>query len=319
MSRGKRSRMARSRTEILDAIAGKTLRLADRVLPLSVFRALLWPGAAAFGAYQLLYRGPTYRAFRKLPRSLRPEERRLRWGLRLWSGRTAMLMSKLVRFWPDRLREPRWRKQCRFLGAERLDAARSAGRPVILAALHYGNLNELGHWLRARGVVSAILSGDDPARISTYRERLGLHRDAAFGMEGLPRILRVDQLWDVRDFLNGPNRALIVTVDAEHKTRILVRGDGYNLRIATGMLRLAAIVNAVVIPCAVRSPRGLTFEVILGSPVPDSEIITNPDPMAASVHIVREILSVIAAYPEQCDPYFLHHGLVNDPEPPRSI
>lgn len=298
------------RLALLERWAGTILRLADRALPPAALRLLLWPAAAACAAYQLRHGGPDSRSFGRLPPSLRPREGRCRWLLRLWGGRTDLLTSKLVRYWPDRLREPRWQGRCRLLGAEALDAVLASGRPVILATVHYGNLSELGHWLRARGTAAAILSAIDVTRVSAYRDRVATLRDQAQGLAEVPRYLQIDNLWDVRDFLAVPNRVLVVAFDAYHRRYVLVCGDDCDFRISTGAFKLAAIVNAVVIPCVTRAPRGLAVEIHLGRPVPDADVITAPDPEAACRHIVREILHVTAPHPEQYDPYFLHHCLV---------
>jgi hypothetical protein len=128
-------------------------------------------------------------------------------------------------------------------------------------------------------------------------------------MAGIPRLFRSDQLWEVRDFLSHPRRVLIVAIDAYHKKHVLVHGGDCLFRLSPGALRLAAIVDAVVIPCLIQSPYGLASTIYFGKTVPDDHIADPRNHAAACEHIVREILPILETSPEQCGHYFLNYSL----------
>ncbi len=293
----------------VESILGGSLRLAERCLPHVLLRLLLLPPSAALALLQLTRSGPRLRQFLKLPPSIQPQGHAYLRPWRLWRRRTSLAMTKFVRYWPDRLPEARWQARCLLPGVERLDTVHAASRSAILATFHYGNLDELHHWLRARGLMAAILTAADLSRVSEYRAALNRARDVACGLSGIPRLFHVGQLWDARDFLSQPGRVLIVAVDAWSRNNLVIRGDDCDYLIAPGALRLAAITGAAVIPCLIRSPRGLTSTIEFGVPVPDSDLADPSRHAAACEHIVRELLPMIRALPEQCDGVFLHHCL----------
>jgi hypothetical protein len=279
----------------------ESLRLAERLLPVPLLRLLLWPPAAILSAYELTPARRTYHLFGRLPPSLRPSVSRGRWLWRLWTRRTALVMTRFFRFWPDRLREPRWQSRCRVHGAERLNAVLDGGRPVILTALHYGCLTELYHCLRARGLTVASVSARGEARWSEYRKRLNTLADEANGLTGLPRVYEVGDVWSARDHLAKPRRLLTITLDGYHGQRpLVVRGPDFCLRLGSGAVRLAAVTNAVIVPCLIAAPRGLAVEIHFGTPVADDLIADPCRHPAAAEHVVRELLPLIRALPEQC-------------------
>jgi hypothetical protein len=149
------------------------LRLMERIIPPLLLGRLLWPMAALWSLWELFHSRPTFRLFRRLPPALRPAWRSCLWPTRVWRRRCWLNLSKLLSVWPDRLQEPRWRNRCRVNGIERFEKLYSAGRPVVLASLHFGPVYVLYLWLRARGLPAAALVGRNLQGPLTYRRRLG--------------------------------------------------------------------------------------------------------------------------------------------------
>ncbi len=284
-----------------ERLVSGSLRLAERLLPVPLLRLLLWPPAALLAAYELTPARRTVRLFGRLPPSLRPSVSRGRWLWRLWTRRTALIMARFFRFWPDRLRAPRWQSRCRVHGAAQLDAVLDGGRPVILATLHYGCLTELYHCLRARGLMVAAVSARGEAQWSGYRKHLNALADEANGLTGLPRVYEVGDVWSARDHLAKPRRLLTITLDGYHGQRpVVVRGPDFCLRLGSGAVRLAAVAKAVIVPCLICAPRGLAVEIHFGTPVPDDLVADPCRHPAAAEHVVGELLPLIRALPEQC-------------------
>jgi lauroyl/myristoyl acyltransferase len=223
----------------------------------------------------------------------------------IWAGRVAMCMARFIRYWPDKLRQPRWRSRCQFAGLERLEAIIRQGRPVVLATLHYGNLTELYHWLRSRGIGVAFLTD---ASVPAYQNRFDVMADRVNGLEGVRRHIGIGhlQLGQVGDFLAVPNRVLVVVMDGYPTRRdVTVRGPGYGLRIAPGALHLAAISRAAVIPCLFVAGTNLRCTIRLGEPLSDDVVADRDQHVLGCQSIVQQLGPWIGAQPEQSDPTLL--------------
>jgi hypothetical protein len=203
-------------------------------------------------------------------------------------------------FWPDKLRRKRWRHRCQFIGLERLEAALAEGRPVILTTLHYGDMTMLYHWLRSRGIGVAFLSARKRKSLPAFRNRLDSLADRVNGLEGVPRLIHPDQLWDAQDFLRIPHRVLAIAMERKGERAVTVNGPGYVIHVSPGALCLADIVGAVVIPCLISSPRCLFSTIRFGEPVADADVANRDRHVLACEHIVHELMSWIAEKPEAC-------------------
>ena len=279
------------------ALLCRLARLAERLLPVALVRLCAWMIAAPMAFRELIGTGPTLNQLQRLPTSIRPQ--RSVW--RLWRQRVAVNASSLVRFWPDRLQEPRWQGCCRLYNAEALDGILRT-RPVILATLHYCSLVVLCHWLRSRGWPMAALSARSSEHLPAYRKRLDSLADQQSGLADVPRFFGLDELWEARDFLSADARSLLlVAVDAPYGKRPLtVSVNDFELPIQTGAFRLAALSNAVVVPCLIRAVGGMGVEIRFGNPIPDHLIMDQRQHSAAAEQLFEELLPVIGECPEQC-------------------
>lgn len=284
------------------------LRLAEACLPIPILVVLLLPAAALMATYELLmWKNSTFSQLRRLSETARLSGVQQRRSLRqVWTGRVAMCMARFLRFWPDKLREPRWSHRCQFMGVERLEALLSQGRPVVLVTLHYGNLTELYHWIRSRGIGVAFLTD---AVVPAYQNQFDLLADRANGLEGVPRHLGTGHLhlWQARDFLAQPNRILVVVIEGYPTRRdIMVGGPGCWLRVAPGALHLAAIAGAVVIPCLFSAEKYLRSTIRFSEPLADDLVVRRDRHPSGCQQILRQLGPWIGAEPEQSDPTLLH-------------
>jgi lauroyl/myristoyl acyltransferase len=216
------------------------------------------------------------------------------------------MMTRCHRLWPDQLREPRWRGWCRVRGREQLDAVLNTGRSAVLAAVHYGSLNEAYHWLRSQGLTVAGLAARKQEEWSAYRKHINSLADKANGMTGLPCFFEVGDVWGAKEFLAKPRRLLLMAIDGYYGRRpSFVQGPDICLRVGTGAFRLAAIANAAVVPCLMTAPRGLAIEIYFGRPVPDPYVSDPRQHSAAAAHVVQELFPLIRALPEQSADHLL--------------
>jgi hypothetical protein len=292
-------------------LVSEWVRFAEFCLPISILIPLLFPAAAVIATYELLMgkRQSTFHQLRQLSEMAQVSGvpwRRFSFR-RAWAARLAMCMARFLRFWPEKLAQPRWRRRCQFIGLERLEAILAEGRPVVLATLHYGNLTELYHWIRSRRIGMAFLISQDPGSVPAYRNELDLLADRANGLEGVPRLIGIDHLhlWKVWGFLALPNRVLAVAMEGDAKRHIVVRGPGYTLRMAPGALRIAARAHAVVIPCLISASKYLRSTIRFGEPLPDDVIACHDRHPLACEHILRELGPWIATQPEQSAPMLI--------------
>jgi lauroyl/myristoyl acyltransferase len=280
---------------------GMLLRLTERLIPIPALRLVLWPVAALMSAADLAPHRNTTRLFERLPPSRRPGLTKPRWLLRLWKRRIPLHMTKVFRFWPDRLRDNRWQQQCRFEGWSRLESSLAESRSVILATLHYGCLTELYHLLRARQLKVAALTTRRAEQRSAFRKRLNSLGDQANGLSGIPWTFELRQLRQAQTFLNEGGRLLLVALDGSPGTRAVVVENGdFQVLLATGAFHLAANTNAAVLPCLMRITGNLTTTIYFGTPVPSNALADRSRHQIAAEHIFSELAPLIAENPELC-------------------
>lgn len=286
---------------------GESLRFAERRLPTWLLKALLLPAAMVIGSAELLTLAciaTWYRRHWRLPSAVRANVLWWRWACRMWISRVILSLARFLRYWPERLREDCWATGCRYFGKERLTAALATGRPIVLATLHYGDLTELYHRLRAEGLAVAFIAGRNLSRRNPYRAYLNSLADQANGLQGVPHYFAPSQLWEARDFFLGSSRILAVALERlEGGQHIVAQGAGFRIRVAPGALRLAAIVDAVVLPCVINecdAPTWMGCTIHFGTPVPDDFVTRRDGHAKAFAHILQELSPWLLARPELC-------------------
>lgn len=264
------------------------LRILDDWVPLGLLRGVLLPWAALRG----LFPTPSLRGKHPWPRCLGSDP-----GRRSISWRQSIRhhMDRLPAFLPDRLSEPRWRDRCEVAGLERLEAARRAGRPVVLGFCHFGPFGLIASWLRARGYPTIPLVAG-MARNRPYHHRL---RDRCMPFPEVPGALYTDQLREVTEL--GSNASLLVALDVRAGRTVTVPvTEGWAFCLATGAIRIAAQKQGLLLPCSMVSLGGWRFRLVLGRPVPEEFLGPVPDLERAAAHLVAELFPFHQAHPDQC-------------------
>jgi lauroyl/myristoyl acyltransferase len=181
---------------------------------------------------------------------------------------------------------------------EQFEEIRSDGRPVVVVVLHFGPLAVLRFWMRARGIPVAALMWRNSERRPLYRRYLDRICDEAGRLPGLPHVFSLDQLKEAIQFLQ-PRRVVIVAAEGVGARHVLVKGDDYCFRMATGALRLAARAYASVMPCSIRADRLLGFTIHFGEPIPTAWISDKREYLTACHHLWHEFLPLLRDQPEQ--------------------
>jgi lauroyl/myristoyl acyltransferase len=276
-----------------------TIRGAGKALPAWALLPLLWPIAWLRALHELGWGRPLAREYRPLAGPpLLPPGAILGRG-RLLLGRARLNTTKLMVLWPEKLASAR-RFVCRVEGADRLAAIRAGDRPTLLVTLHFGPSSLFFQWLRARGCPVASVGSQALRDLPWYRRHLARLRDSRAGLTDVPSVIKLGQVWEMHDHL-AACRPLMAAIDGgqgRHRGTAVVQGLA--LTISTGSFRLAALTEALAVPCLARSgPRG-SMTVWFGEPVPANLVADPARHEAACAHLFREALPVLAAAPEEC-------------------
>jgi len=288
-------------------IAG--VRAAERMLPVWLLYALVWPPAAARSAWELRFGFGGI--VTTLPRSMWTRPGR-RW--RAWLSRVPLNAVKLLLFWPDRFRLPRWRSRATTTGIERFERARATGRPVILATLHFGPTTAALPLLRRDKLPAAALFIRDPARDSRFRSILQEIADDVNGLGGVPARMGVADLDRAVQFLRA-GRLLVLSVDGPRGRHLWSKVNGHALSLSATVCQLAAMCQAVIVPCLLTAAPFFRVTMHFGEPVPDALVFDYRRHQAACDHLHREFLPIVRTFPEQCYPVLA--TALRDPDDPR--
>jgi len=190
----------------------------------------------------------------------------------------------------------KWLDRCRINGLEHIQAARINGRPVVIAACHFGPFFLQRYWLRAAGVRVAALVGGTANIGSKERE---LH-DPQSPFPELRLRFYEDELRGAIKFLAAGN-VLLVAIDHERGEQIEVPvRNGWSFQMATGALRLAIRHQAELIPYCIIDEGRWRFRLEIGRPVPREFLADDADLTRAGKHLLDEMLVHFQKLPEQC-------------------
>ena len=161
-----------------DAFGFAVVRRLERRLSPSALYRLLWLFYTARATANELFRrprkyvGPPWLRFSN---SLAARIRR----------RTQRYLNLALQFLPDRLEERHWRERCQVEGLEHLQAARTAGQPVVLAFFHFGVFYLVRDWLRGLGIPAAAFFGGRSTKRGKFTRLLD--RPPKNAAAGIPR------------------------------------------------------------------------------------------------------------------------------------
>jgi lauroyl/myristoyl acyltransferase len=257
-------------------IAG--VRAAERVLPLWLLYALVWPAAALRAAWEFRF------------------SRR-----RMWLSRIPLNAVKLTLLWPDRLRQPRWRGRVNTVGVDRFERARATGRPVILATLHFGPATAVLPLLRRDRLPVAAITLRDPDDRRAFRKTLQQLADRMNDLEGVPAVIGVADVERAVDFL-GAGNVLVLAVDGPRGRRLHTRIGHHTLSLSAAVCQMAAMRHAIIVPCLLTAAPVFRVTMHFGQPVPDALVCDYRRHQAACEHLHREFLPIVSAFPAQCYP-----------------
>ncbi|PYL60702.1 MAG: hypothetical protein DMF24_09335, partial [Verrucomicrobia bacterium] len=272
------------------------LRLAERVLPLSVLSFLLWPPAAVWDLLHLRQRTPLI-SWRRFPESWRPK----RWRFLLRQS-LALYHAQLLYVWPDRLRSARWLSRCRLEGGSEYIGSCEGKRAVVGVSLHFGPVAILPYWLRAHGIV--LTSVRTPA--IDYLEDLTNYQFSLSPPADVPVFLSTSEiglsprLSSIRKIL-GPIKRLGMLVDVDRGKQFYVRFEDRLFRMATGPIRFAQMLDAELVPVLIVETATWKYAIHFGSPVPQQYLDNSADMEAIGTHLLQEFSKVITRHPEQCN------------------
>lgn len=271
------------------------MRIAERCLPQGVFRLSLWPIAVLVGLVEIGKIKRTAVAWRRINAALNAPGTA---ELFAWHGIVAP-HARFVYLFPDRLSKPGWRQCCCFSGATDLDQLRASKRRVVFASLHFGPFETLVYWLRARGWPVTVLVGRPAPRQALKRRQYSLSPPA-----NVPVVLPVGELRRLREARQTVQH-LLVMMDVERGHQVELEKDQLVYRLAAGPIRLADMMDAILVPCLTTVQPGWSFTIHFGRPVPARERHAKADLEAIARHLLEDFLPIVRQHPEQCGPRLL--------------
>lgn len=266
------------------------VRLAERLLPARIFCSILEPYTFARAALNTAFKDPN-------PRAPWPDCLPLKWTWRVaCQRRMSHYLNFYLQYFPERLSDPKWSKNFRIVGLDRLLEVRQGGRPVVGALCHVGPLLFLRPWLRAAGVHSGVLiAGKSTDPVDQARRKSGL-----LDCPHIPPRFHLDQLKQAAEFLASGN-LLFVAIDVPTGRQMEVPySEGWTFRMATGAIRLAIRHQAELIPCMIIDEGSWRFRIEVGRPVPKEFLTAESDWTCAGKHLLAEMRPHFEAHPEQC-------------------
>jgi lauroyl/myristoyl acyltransferase len=280
-----------------------SLRAIERLLPPSLLAGILWPGVAAYAFCRCLGKAGRSRASSFAAAYGRPPG--FLSTFRAFIGET---YGRLVTLWPDRLTAARWQRRFTVSGLEPLLACQAAGRPVVLAIIHFHHMNLLRLFLRAHGLPVASLTYGPG--MTAVRRSINSAVDRCTPLVDTPHKFPLEQLRSAYAFLRSGN-CLLIACDKRSNDSILLPTELGTISIHLGPFRLAAMANALVVPAMVWQKRPWKFHVALGEPtLPPA----NSSDLSVFQPIAKHCLStwqiMIREYPEQLTP---NRGVWNVP------
>ena len=265
------------------------VRALERKLSVSglhaLFRWLTWPRAFFNTAFKKPVPAPPLPDFLKIVKTRAIARRQ----------REANYLRHFLNHFPDRLASSKWRSLCGIEGLETVKAALAAGRPVILATVHFGVYAQTRLWLRAHGLSAATLVGgqaDDRSAMLRESDNLSPLRE-------IPVCFYQDQLRELKQHLRQ-GRVLITTIDGPAGKKVSVPFcEGWNIEIATGTLRLAAREKAEIFPLLAIDLGRWRTRIKIGRRVPSEYLNDATAFKSAAQHIMAELLPIIRQSPDQ--------------------
>jgi len=201
----------------------------------------------------------------------------------------------LLESFPDRMTRPEWRAICRLEGAEHLEAARRAGRPVVLGFFHLGPVHNLRLWLRAFGFAAGLFHGGD----LKSRGKLAQLRDRLTPFPGVPQVFFRGEMRGVIDFLQAGN-ILLMAVDMPGGRRTTVEtDDGWTTRLNTGAAELANLMGADLMVVTSVNEDWNQFRIKISHLTAGEPLRTEKEWAEANRRLFAAVLPDLKKYPEQ--------------------
>jgi hypothetical protein len=116
----------------------------------------------------------------------------------------------------------------------------------------------------------------------------------------------VGQLKQLYHFLQA-HRILLIAVDGYQGRPVQIPDGDLSFRMVPGAVRLAARVNAIVVPCLISGDRPLGVTIHFGTPAPAADVADKEAQAAACAHLLREFLPILRAQPEQFTFELMNH------------
>ena len=266
-------------------------RWLEGCLSPDVFYAVVWPYCLARAILNNLFKfgpaAPPVPDFLQSPRH---------WFARV-RNRLHLYLDEVLQNFYDRLDAPKWQNRCEVVGLEHLEAARRAGRPVILVYWHLGCYPLVPGWMR-RGIKYPLIPF--VGGVSFKRSHLARLQDQYAIVPGIPISIHPDQLRELVKWVNGIN-LIYIAIDVPISKQVAVPFcEGWDYQLTSGPIRMASHFGADLIACGMTRVGPWRYRLFLSRPVPQEFLLDESDGQQAGAHLIAEMLPEFKAHPDQC-------------------
>jgi len=271
-------------------------RFLERVLPIPMLRAALWP-AVAVSAFRraFLFRRHDWKS-PKLPVALRSKGSNL---LFLWRMCEGFYFRQILTCFPDRLSCPRWRKRVRVEGLDHLLPLVERQQPVVLATIHFGHINLLRYLLSTMGIDAALVVVRGPKNIVSHRIKDSLLNRARPSRPAPPDLIATEVAQNTKYLSSG--KVILIAVDASSSQQLHVSVPGASFETAIGAFQMARMAGAKLVPCVLREESPWRFVIRIGEPIAGEGSDVLPDDPSAAGALARFFWPVVCRHPQQYD------------------
>jgi len=212
--------------------------------------------------------------------------------------RMNIYLDEVLHNFYDRLNQPKWLSRFEIVGLEHLEAARRAGRPVILVYWHFGTYPLLPGWMK-RAIDYPLIPF--VGGISSKRKVLARMQDQYLSRPDVPILVQADQLRELVRWVKGTN-LIYIAIDVPISKQVTVPFcDGWDFQLTSGPFRLANQFGADLIACGLTREGPWRYRMFFSRPAPRELLADETDGHpAAGRHLIAEMLPEFKSRPEEC-------------------
>lgn len=278
-----------------------------RRLPTSLLILVLLPPAFIKTTIELFIQKHTATCYGKLQTGLTSATPAVPF-LTLFCVRLRLNINRLMTFSCGEIRGSKWQDRIEYCGYNKLRNYLKSGRSVLLVSVHYGSPRDASSIIRSQGLHLSSLAYNP---LTPLEQRAWDTRNQLWGLQDVPYIFHPADMWEIRDYLREPGKAVLMLIESEGKARTMPGAFiGGQIRAAIGFIKFAEMTDAVVVPFACTSTGFLRWRLWYGD-----GIEYDGDEIEATTLLqqtLQQLETEVVSHPEQIRPELIRALISED-------